>query len=283
MTPNEGIHLDVPFDDYRGWDAVGVHDLMLVNRSLAHFTNSRENPIAPTDAMRFGTAAHSWILTPELAPDEVMVAPKIDRRTKAGKEAWADFQAMSASKTIVSEEEAHHLAKMANAVATSPAARNLLDQAPLREVSFLRTDPEADVVCRGRADAMAPDCSWIVDLKTTVNASPGEFARTAAKFNYHAQAAFYLDHLTALTEHDSDPPANHLPTFMFVVVEKLPPYGVGVYYLDAEAIEAGRTLYRRALNSYSTYAKGQMLTAGYNSSVIPDEISLPRWAIHAAE
>jgi exodeoxyribonuclease VIII len=272
MTLTDGTHKGIPFEDYLSWDAVGIHDLMLVHRSPAHFKAKKETPDKPTDAMRFGTAAHSWILTPDLAPSEVVVAPKVDRRTKVGKEQWADFEAMANGKTIVNEDEADTLSKMAGAVASSQAARNILDKCPLREVSFLRTVGSKSVGLRGRADAMSEDAKIIVDLKTTNNAAPSEFRRTAANFNYHAQCAFYMDNIRALHGLDED------PTFAFVVVEKAPPFGVAVYVLDEEAVEAGRKLYRDALTAY-TACLYENDWPSYPASRVAQVLELPRWAV----
>ena len=75
--------------------------------------------------------------------------------------------------------------------------------------------------------------SLIVDLKTTMDASPDAFARTAANFNYPLQAAYYVDGLQAAGIASPDA----VTSFVFLVVEKTPPYGVAVYTLPEDAIE----------------------------------------------
>lgn len=271
MKPTPGKYHDVPFEQYLAWDAVSVHDLMLVARSPAHFQAIREKPPEPTAAMRFGTAAHAWILFDAEAADHVVVAPKVDRRTKAGKEAWADFEAMAGNRVVISEDEARHLARMKAAIYDSPAAKGLLDMADEREVSCAWEDAESGLLCRGRPDAMGNGV--IIDLKTSADARPREFAKTAANFNYDAQAAYYLDGLT------SNGLAPEGATFVFIVVEKLPPYGVAVYALDADAMENGRRKYRSALETYASCRTTNAWPA-YNEAKSITSLSLPRWAFN---
>jgi hypothetical protein len=266
--PNEpGLYPDVPFMDYLSWEAVSAHDLMAVRRSPAHYL-AQGKVKQETDAMRFGTAAHAWILQPDEAAELIMVAPKVDRRTKAGKEAYAEFLAEAGNRTIVNDEEAETLAKMAGAVNSSPAAKSVLDQAKIREASVLWRHPE----CwgRGRPDALCKS-GLIVDLKTAQDASADAFARTCANFNYHMQAAYYIDglHIANVTPPDT--------AFVFVVVEKTPPFGVAVYTLSDEAIELGRQQYRSALATYEDAISTQ-IWGGYTAAYQIETLDLPRWA-----
>jgi hypothetical protein len=266
--PNEpGLYPDVSFKEYLSWDAVSSHDLMSIRRSPAHYIASKASN-TQTDAMRFGTAAHAWILQPAEAPDLILVAPKVDRRTKAGKAAWAEFMADAGDRTIVNEDEADTLAKMAGAVNASPAARSVLEQAGVREASALWRHSE----CwgRGRPDALSTE-GLIVDLKTAQDASPDSFARTCANFNYHLQAAYYLDglHAAGVTP--------EVTAFVFVVVEKTPPFGVAVYTLSDEAIELGREQYQSALSTYED-ALSTQIWGGYTAAYQIETLDLPRWA-----
>lgn len=276
--PNEpGLYPGVSFEEYLAWDAVSSHDLMLVRRSPAHLRDAKAAPRQPTDAMRMGTAAHAWILQPEEAPDLVMVAPKVDRRTKAGKQMWAEFLEEAGDRTIVNEEEATALAKMAGAVAAAPAAQAVLGAAKVREASMLwrswiGAEP-SDVWSRGRPDAVSECGGLIVDLKTTQDASPDAFARTAANFNYPLQAAYYIDGLKAAGI--ASPEA--VISFVFLVVEKTPPYGVAVYTLPEEAIELGRSQYQSAFSTYED-AVATNIWGGYSAAYQIETLNLPRWA-----
>ena len=95
---------------------------------------------------------------------------------------------------------------------------------------------EDGLTLKCRPDAWKP--GLLVDLKTTVNANPNEFGKTAYNFGYHQSAAHYIDGVKAAT-------GEELP-FLFVLVEKTAPYLASVVELDWEAIDYGRQLNDRA-------------------------------------
>ena len=66
-----------------------------------------------------------------------------------------------------------------------------------------------------------------------------------ANFNYHIQAAFYLDILQSL--------GINATRFIFVAVEKSAPYLIGFYELDAQSLELGRSEYLELLQKYKFY------------------------------
>jgi hypothetical protein len=115
-----------------------------------------------------------------------------------------------------------------------------------------------------RPDAWQP--GLLVDLKTTVNADPREFGKTAYKFGYHQSAGHYQDGVLAAT--------GELLPFTFVLVEKTAPYFVSVVQLDEEAVQAGRALNERAKRIYAECTKSGVWP-GYPAS---EPISLPMWA-----
>jgi exodeoxyribonuclease VIII len=107
----------------------------------------------------------------------------------------------------------------------------------------------------------------IVDLKTTQDAGP-KFAQSVAKFGYHTQAAFYKDGMAYGEKKNCG--------FTIIAVEKTPPYAVGVYVMDGEAVEQGRKNYKRVLTRWAKSVQSGNYP-GY--SVAPETLSLPDWAI----
>ena len=83
----------------------------------------------------------------------------------------------------------------------------------------------------------------IVDLKSTEDASAAGFSRSCANYRYHVQAAYYLDIANAVMD-------RRFTAFVFIAVEKSPPYQVAVYHADYEMIMAGRMEYRRLVDLY---------------------------------
>lgn len=261
-----GLHEKVPFDQYQQWPAVSKHQLDLIARSPAHFQAAKENPPEVTHAMQFGTAAHTWILEPEQAVTEIAVRPKYDRRTKAGKEMAEHFEVNNHGKTIITEEDARHIAKMAGAVSQHPLANGLVKSAHHIEASVMHRHT-IGVDTRCRPDIIGQDI--VVDLKTSYDGSRDAFAKTMHKYRYHVQAAFYLDLLQG--EGLVGPSAQ----FVFLVVEKLPPYGVALYAVTPDDVDRGRLEYEADLIRY----KHGMETGdwpGYSRAI--DYIALPAYA-----
>ena len=126
------------------------------------------------------------------------------------------------------------------------------------------------VRCRARFDWLTPE-GLVLDLKTTQNASAAAFAKAVATFRYHVQHAWYLDGYHQAT---GDLPLG----FIFIAVEKTPPYAVALYELDGEAADYGRLLARRDLARYAT-ARDLDVWPGYPDEIQP--LSLPRWAFNA--
>lgn len=184
---------------------------------------------------------------------------------------WSDVKAQwdkeNEGRSILNPDQWKQIHAMRDAVMAHPAANALLTRTPGRaEQSIYWIDTITGTLCRCRPDWMRDD-HLPIDLKTTEDASPEGFARSIAKFRYEVQAAFYLDGIEAAT---GKRPKN----FVFIAVEKKPPYAVGVYVLDAETLEIGLGLYREDLATYTECAKANKWP-GYGDKI--QTINLPGW------
>jgi exodeoxyribonuclease VIII len=103
----------------------------------------------------------------------------------------------------------------------------------------------------------------LVDLKTTTDASPAGFARAVERYRYHVQAAYALDGWPQAG-------GGTVERFVFIAVEKTPPYAVGLYDLSPALLRQGRWLYQQALRT----AEG-CLTRQYWPGYDPEIITLP--------
>jgi hypothetical protein len=225
-----------------------------------------ENIASP--AMQVGTALHTLVLQPENFDAEVVEALDLPRRSNADKATHEQFAETHAGKLIISPDDMQRVKSMRDAIIDHPAANFLLSQDGPREVSALWTDKEHPLQCKARPDLTIERLRALVDVKTTSDASPSEFARSAANFGYHAQAAWYLRGMNAL---DID-----VHRFIFICVESKAPYAVAVYRLDDEAIEKGRELMRAAMPVLaSAYESGNW--HGYSDEI--EDLNLPSWAL----
>jgi hypothetical protein len=258
---------DLSNAEYHAMQAVSKSQLDLIKKAPALYKWRLENKQPPTPAMILGTLTHTAILEPERFDDEVMVAPKIDRRTSAGKAEWEAFQIAAEGKELIDADEMDRLRAMRASVHAHPAAAKALAQIAAVEQSIFWTDPETGLDCRCRPDGVT-HAGVIVDLKTTKDASPEQFARSIASYRYHVQAAFYSDGMQALT---GEPPKG----FAFIAVETEPPFLVAVYVASAAMILRGRADYQADLATLRE-CRATDTWPGYSTS--PLTLDLPKWA-----
>jgi len=269
-SPDEWDPLDNT--EYHRHAAVSKSHLDLVARSPLHYWARYVDPKRvepePTPAMLLGTAVHTHILEPGEWGARYIAGPEaIDRRTKAGKEAWAAFEADAAGRTVISRNDADLVLAMGRAVRNHPAAAMLLQLPGAAETTWMWHDAATGLQCKCRPDWLTTDGRLIVDLKTTEDASPAGFRKSIANFRYHVQAAWYLDGVERATGRRPE-------QFLFVCVEKRAPHAVAVYAADAEMIDAGAKQARLDLDTLAV-CKAADAWPGYSDQIEP--ISLPAW------
>ncbi len=248
---------------YHGLPAIGSTDLKNILKSPAHYLEAKSKWQEPTAAMFLGTLIHSVVLEPQSVDELYVIAPKFDKRTTAGKAAFAEFSDVNQGKILVSQEHMDFALSCREALQKHPAAAFLLDTAEAEAVIEWQ-DEKTGVACKARIDAIGP--LWLADLKTTADASFDAFQRSVHKYRMHVQAAHYLAGARALGLKDF--------TFNIVAVETSPPYAVAVYQLDGATVEKGEELRRIALNKFAT-AQFTGKWTGYSEDV--QLMNLPPW------
>ena len=237
---------------------------MLLATSPAHFDYERKHGRNPLRAYDIGHAAHGLLLgvgAPVEVLDPAVHGLKADgspadnpRLTGSWKK--AETEARRHGKVPVHVDDWRAVEQMAASVRAHPTAGALLS-AGIAEQSIFWRDEATGVLLRARPDWLHVNTTGrliVVDLKTTASANPGEFTGSASKFGYFAQQAWYLDGIAATwpavcAATGANPDAD--PVFVFVVVEKTPPYPTIVAQLDGEGVELGRQLNRRAIETYA--------------------------------
>lgn len=270
-----GIYPDVTNEDYHGGVGISKSGLDLMARSPLHYWAAYHDPLRKpreeTPAMRFGTAIHTAVLEPGTFLDRYVILPDgLDRRTKDGKAEYAVLEAKAEAKgaQLLPYADFDKAMAIKSACHTHPMAKQLFRDGKA-EMSVFWTDEETGVLCKCRPDwLLGGDNPAILDLKTTVDASPDGFMKSAYKYRYHVQAAWYLDGLEAAMGVKPD-------VFMFLAIEKDPPYAPAFYYADDAMITAGRAEYRRLLRLYAQ-CQNEGSWPGYNPKLQP--LSLPKWA-----
>lgn len=262
---DEGIFPGMPAADYFAIEAMSQSGAKEIRRSPMHYRFARDNPTAPTDAMRLGTAIHDGVLEPDKFAERVVAMPVLNARTRAGRAMRDAFLAANAGRVVLSADDFDRARRCIDAVMRHPAAIAMLTGAQI-ETAFFWVDAEFRVPCKGRTDIS--NHGGMADLKTTTDASAEEYSRTIANYAYHAQAAHYFSGAEHLEHKTPD-------FFVHLVVETEPPHGVAAYEIPGNAIKTGAELMREALRRYrDSLASG--FWPGYPRTI--QRITLPRWA-----
>jgi len=256
---------------YHAHQAISKSHLDQIARSPLHYWARYLDPkrVAPepSAAMRLGTALHTHVLELSRWDEEIAVAPACDRRTKAGKDAFASFEASATGKTVITADDAEVVMAMGRSVMRHPGAAMLLGMAGKAETTHMWMDPIYRLECKCRPDWLTDDGSIMVDLKTTRDASPRAFKRSIADYRYHVQAGWYLDGVEQATGKRPD-------QFIFICVESTAPYACAVYAADAELIERGHEQAMQDLGKLAT-CKAADSWPSYSDQI--ETISLPGW------
>ena len=267
-------------EEYFKSPGVSNSDLSLFLKSPSHYETMKLKGMrrAPTDAQNFGSALHCYLLEHHLYKIKTAVAPKVDKRTTAGKGAWNAFEVESQGKLIITEEENNAIIEIGKKVDSylyndKHLIKDQLLNNGHAEIAMFWKDDDTKTLLRAKADYVhAKDI--IVDVKTTKNASKRAFARSCAMYGYHRQAAMYLWGASQIT-------GKKFTKFYFLAIEKEPPYEVAIYQASQEMIEQGFREIKKALQDLdSCGVKGEFY--GYQPNG-PELLDLPQWAMDVEE
>ena len=252
--------------DYHAGPGLSCSSFKEFLRSPAHYQHYITEKREPTPAMTVGTAIHTAILEPEKFETEIAIAPKCDKRTKAGKEEYTSFLEKATGKTVITEEDHKNVLGMVEGVKRCEPAVNLLASG-FPELSVYANDPEHGFLWKARPDWLTP-AGAVVDVKKCQDASPKAFQRQIVNYRYHIQAALYLQVLTWATGKKHE-------LFYFLAVEEKAPHCAAVYQIDFRSvsyasmeIDKGRKRFAECLESN--------VWPGYSNKILPTGI--PEWA-----
>ncbi|MGE5607973.1 MAG: PD-(D/E)XK nuclease-like domain-containing protein [Bacillota bacterium] len=267
-APPPGIYRNVPEADYHAWDACSQSRINLMSRSPATCQWRMRHP-EKKSYQDFGTGVHCRVLQPDVFSRIYLRGPNV--KSKAAK-LWKDFVAAHPDNICLKPSEADLYETAYESVMAHPRARRLIEEAGDAEIS-VRWDEDTwlpdhyPLMMKGRADRIVG--AVMVDFKTTADASADSFTRSVFSYGYHRQAALYL---RGFARHGIE-----CGEYVFICVEKEPPYLVGVYPLKSEVISLG---WQESEPLIAQYAR--CLTTGQWPGYQSQEIGLPKWATEAA-
>ncbi len=107
-----------------------------------------------------------------------------------------------------------------------------------------------------------------LDLKSTKDASPAGFGKACANFRYTLQPPWYFDVLDAAF-------GEHPQHWVFIAVEKVPPYPIGIYFAEQDQIERSRLVARR---DFQTIIDCKRAGVWPDWGLTPTPLQLPAWS-----
>lgn len=258
------------FDDYCKEAAVNYSKLKTMERCPYFYKWAAQHERKDTDALRLGRLIHTLVLEPDLVNEQFLMLPEIDRRTVKGREQYNELVSQNPDKQCIKQDDFNTAVAMATEVRANSFVLDLLRGAST-ELTVTWKDADTGIDCKARVDAYN-DKGIVIDLKTTIDASPKGFARKLSAYGYDGQAAYYLKGLQ-----ENGAPAKH---FVFIAVEKSPPYLVGLYRLSDEVIKLSTAKNQTLLRRYAECVRTDNWP-GYTQGI--QEIGVPQYAISEME
>lgn len=260
---NAHIIRDMPFAEYQarpGINSSSLGDIDPKRRDAGSPAKYHHNHVLgnaesfDSEALRFGRAFHSYVLTPKVFNEEYAIESeqlyqsildKANAEQKAAKRkpsakfskslgAWKDYKAdiEAMGGELLPADSYHQIQTM--------ASHEQIDvlKSPHMEFEISIFHEMMGMECKARLDAYDPSTNTIYDLKTISEWNPGG---SIAQWAWHRQAAFYTD--LAIESGLAKPGCK----FAWIFCKKSPPYEVLCHTCESEIQEAGRDYYRELL------------------------------------
>lgn len=258
---------------YHTSEGISKTGLVKLARSPAHY---KAPPLPPTRALVVGSAFHTAVLEPEKFEQQYAILPADMKATTKAGIAWKAEQ-IKAGKEILTAAEGANLPGMSKAVREHPKAAALLTGGVV-EMSAFWVDRDYGFTGKVRTDFIN-DNAIIIELKSCTDARPFQFSRDFIKYDYAIQDAWYRHGLTEAAEQElgRDIEHNH---FVFIAVEKEPPYGIGTYKTPEVMLEAARDIINVLRAIYARCLESEKFPC-YDTEIM--EIETPKWWLNKQE
>ncbi len=245
-----------------------------------------------------------WLGTVTPVPDDISL------KTKEGKALAADIEAQGRTpiaqsefewiaswvpklhgRTVISQEWAGRIAAMNASAHAHPITKVFLNpkHGGIAEPSIYDRDPATGIMVRIRPDYLIPPCprfpnGVVLDGKSTGDASPGAFGRTAWNLAYYIQAALYTRVVQRLFNTPERPP------FVWLAVEADAPHAAAYYRASTTETDPDTGMPVAGLIEYGDSEVDRLLAIyaecertghwpGYHTTI--ETLAAPAWASKA--
>ena len=295
----EGIFFDVPAETYHSAPGFSHSMSKLMNPPVRLKADMDADDETEPDnvALILGTLVHAAILEPEKPLPKLVMKPEDPNffRTNRGKQ-WRDEQ-HKLGKIILKVEELEAVNKMVDSVKAHKTCQRIFATGRSEVSIFERVSVELglteqskpyketqEILLKARMDWL-PEGNALVYIKTVMGggADPEQFQKILTERRYWTQATWYLDRYNAkCKEMVQDSEGNDTSVirrepkenFVFIAVEKVPPYLVNTFYIDEDTLAMGRRQNARDIESYARCVKSG-IWPGFDEEI--KRIGLPEW------
>ena len=262
-----GIH-NITNEEYHGSAGISRSGIAEFKKCPKKFWNKYLNPNYIPDpsskALILGNAFHTLVLEPKeftnryfVQEEDAIITGKPLLLKDVGREAFeedkkriANLQALKAErdkknellskgKTILKWNDYHTIEKMGFSIYKDEECSGLIEGAQY-EQSIYWIDEETQILCKVRPDIMHEN--FIVDLKTTSDASYKAFQRDLFNYNYHIQMAMIQEAIRCTQD-------KLITDFIVLAVEKEEPFCHTIYIMDDLIIEKGMQEFKNHLRN----------------------------------
>lgn len=224
-----GVYEEQTNEEYHASKAISRSNLCDFKRSPLHYwwykLSGQAEKTPPTPAMIFGELLHTVVLEPHKLVDGYRMAPQVDRRTNAGKEAYKAFEESLGVKKVITENDYTLACDMAENVINDEIASRILHKAKI-EHSIYFEHKKTGLQCKVRPDIWQNQI--VGDLKTTMSAAKRAFQRSAWDYSYYLQGAMIHEGLASI--------GVDMQQFIFIAVEKEKPHALATPILGQDAL-----------------------------------------------
>ena len=261
--------------EYHGYrEAISKSRLANMSVCPAYFKWCEDNPQEPSEDMVLGSAFHKIVLEPETFGDEFVVMPKVDGRSTQGKLLKKQFEETKGNRQVITQDQYDTICGMRDSIMSNPYARKLINGNIEQSMYF--TDDLTKVECKCRPDVWrkVADRVVITDLKSAKSVMPNDFMRDCVKYHYDLQTAMYRDGASKVL----GVPKDNID-FVFIAVEKKPPYLLNIMQADTYVIQKGEADFREYIGTYAECKEKNVWYGLNGANGIINTLSLPEYLI----
>lgn len=174
----------------------------------------------PTDAMKFGTAFHAYLL----GTSDVVSLPEGESFRSKDNQKWRTDQ-LEAGNIIVSYNDMQLLKRMKEGIEQTslmpeyPDYMEIIEQGT-KEQCIEWKDRQTGLMLKAKPDLIPAGTDYLVDLKTAQKADAESFAKEVINYGYHIQTVFYRAAVAACKPDAFDRGSKAPSTMQFWVFEK---------------------------------------------------------------